>query len=651
MLVPRRRLSFIAAACLLAGLLVAGVLVFVGHMHRTLSGAAGQVAASHRIPYSLALFRPATGTGFALLRAKADLRSAAVLAGDVYASGPGELLAFGGDGVEKQVWRPGLELPGAALGPVTAVRLRGAARAQLALGTAGAGVLVIDTANGQVAQMLPRDSKWRDVTALAALPDGELILGTRRGGVLDFDGETLSVYRPELVNVAVTALLATADGLWVGTQNDGVYLVGGGTARHFSDALPDLHIETLAEGGGRVFAGTPDGVAEFEAGQPERTLAEGVFVHALWSDGRTLSVAALEGGTVEVPLGAVRGMRTAASGAGSATDGRTQQFLRVGSDEDLYAVRADGVYRRRGAGWARVLAPSEATLADRNVSALAFAPDGRLWVGYFDRGLDVLDPVGGRAQHMENDRLFCVNRIEVDPRRETMAVATANGLVLFDRAGAPRQVLGRRDGLISEHVTDVAFEGDTMTVATAAGLSFVGPDGVESLYAFEGLVNNHVYAVAVAPEGGQLVAGTLGGLSLLEHGAVWRNVTTANSGLRHNWITAVLPLPRFAGGGYLLGTYGGGLMRMSPAGEFPAMDGAETNGVISPNAVLATETHVYAGSMGDGLWVYGRESQRWQRVTAGLPSLNVTALAARNGELYVGTDNGVVHVPEARLPV
>jgi ligand-binding sensor domain-containing protein len=40
---------------------------------------------------------------------------------------------------------------------------------------------------------------------------------------------------------------------------------------------------------------------------------------------------------------------------------------------------------------------------------------------------------------------------------------------------------------------------------------------------------------------------------------------------------------------------------------------------------------------------------RWKTVTAGLPSLNVTALAIRNGVVYVGTENGLVKIDEGKL--
>jgi hypothetical protein len=37
-------------------------------------------------------------------------------------------------------------------------------------------------------------------------------------------------------------------------------------------------------------------------------------------------------------------------------------------------------------------------------------------------------------------------------------------------------------------------------------------------------------------------------------------------------------------------------------------------------------------------------------LTDGLPSLNVTALAASSDTVYIGTDNGIVQMPIERLP-
>ncbi len=72
------------------------------------------------------------------------------------------------------------------------------------------------------------------------------------------------------------------------------------------------------------------------------------------------------------------------------------------------------------------------------------------------------------------------------------------------------------------------------------GVSFIDASGINSVYAFQGLVNNHVYALAA--DGRRTLAGTLGGLSILEGAAVRVSYTTSNSGLKHNWITAIVPV-------------------------------------------------------------------------------------------------------------
>ena len=57
------------------------------------------------------------------------------------------------------------------------------------------------------------------------------------------------------------------------------------------------------------------------------------------------------------------------------------------------------------------------------------------------RGLQILDANGDRGQHLEDDHLFCVNRIAHDSARGVSAVATANGLVMFDAATSRRRVI------------------------------------------------------------------------------------------------------------------------------------------------------------------------------------------------------------------
>src|SRR5262249_50384824 len=143
----------------------------------------------------------------------------------------------------------------------------------------------------------------------------------------------------------------------------------------------------------------------------------------------------------------------------------------------------------------QVLAPAPATLKHRNIAALGADSVGRLWIGYFDRGLEI-QANGARVAEFEDDHLFCINRIAHGASGRLTGVGTANGLVLFDAAGRQQKILTQADGLIANQITDVLFRGDSIAAATPAGVSFIQPSGVESVYAFQGLVNNHVFALA-----------------------------------------------------------------------------------------------------------------------------------------------------------
>ena len=382
-------------------------------------------------------------------------------------------------------------------------------------------------------------------------------------------------------------------------------------------------------------------------------LAPGLFAHHLAVDGDTLLIATLDEGIHEVDLQPHHSPR------GPPVEPSLNGVSFFATEGKLLALSDGRLLRHENGAWPTILSPRPQTLADRNVTSLHLTQDGHLWIGYFDRGLDVLDLTTQRAQHVEDDHVFCVNRIVSDPLRQTVDVATANGLVLFDTTRSQpveKQVLLRKDGLISDQISDVAFTRDGMALATPAGLTFFTPQGAQSLYTFQGLVNNHVYALGAERGSGRLMAGTLGGISIVEDENVRQNITLKNSGLKRNWITAMVKVPRAdhsqteAADVWFVGTYGGGAVQMDSAGHVSELNGANHTAVINPNAMLLTTRWVLAGSLSDGLLVYNRATAHWTSITEGLPSRNVTALAENSGELYVGTENGIVKVAEARLP-
>src|SRR5208282_5642684 len=212
---------------------------------------------------------------------------------------------------------------------------------------------------------------------------------------------------------------------------------------------------------------------------------------------------------------------------------------------------------------------------------------------------------GELTTHIEDEHVFCVNRIVHDTQHGATHVATANGLVVFDGALHQREVLGRNEGVIADHVTDVALTPGGMTLATPAGITFLTPGGARSIYAFHGLVNNHVYTLGA--EGTRLLVGTLGGLSLLDQGQVLMNYTTANSGLKANWITALAQV----GDEWFVGSYGGGIFRFDAAGRCETFPDATGAFVVNPNAMLASGQRVYAGTLERGLYVYDHALGRW----------------------------------------
>jgi ligand-binding sensor domain-containing protein len=499
---------------------------------------------------------------------------------------------------------------------------------------------------------------------------GRLLLGTESAGVLAYDGQHLQAFHPSLVHLHVTALAGDAADLWVGTLDEGVVHWHAGQVERWNNeappanGLPDARVLAIEVSGDLAFVGTPMGVAEFRAGRFDRVLAPGVFANTLLLRERDMLIGTFDEGVVRVPLEArpvrqatitrgltgvsVRRLFESGAGASAATPASAVFAL---TDSGLHQLSSEG-------SWATVIAPRVARqaesrqgqLTNANISALAVDPGGRLWVGYFDRGLDIVD--ADRVTHLEDDTLFCINRIVIDPSTRQVAVATANGLAMFDASGRLRQVLRKRDGLLADHVTDVRFipnataagtTAPTTVAATPAGLTFFDAGGTHSVSAFQGLVSNHVYAIGA--DGDALLAGTLGGLSVLSRGAVAASYTTANSRLKHNWITAIARV----GQAWFVGTYGAAVMRLTPSGGWEQFDDLKAAAVINPNAMLATTAHVYAGTLGSGLLVYDRDKGRWRTSSSGLPSMNVTALAASAGAIYIGTDNGLVRIAEEAI--
>jgi ligand-binding sensor domain-containing protein len=632
-----RRTVAAVLAVLLLGLTSAAIIVW--RAQRALRVATAEVQARESLAFTVRKLAP-VNSNFEWISAPKFFSGAAFFKGELYLCGAGGLSRYDNHGMLLKQYRPGLELPSTPLLRITTGVLRDAKEPELLMVTATEGVIAFNGIDFR--QILPRQTEGRSITSVLPLRSGQLLIGTRKLGVLVYDGQKLQQFHPALAGLHVTELAGSESDLWIGTQDQGVVHWQAGRVETFTEAegMPDPQVFSIALAGDKAYVGTAVGIAEFQSGRFVRVLAPGLFARALHVNGSTL-LAGTADALAEINLHPQRAP-SPEHGAQNVSD--VQQLVSDG--EALYAVTRSALYQKHSerGGWRRVLLPDNPQLSDRNVSALAIDSSNRLWVGYFDRGLDLVDFNGRSARHFEDDNIFCVNRVLPNAANGMVAVATANGLVLFDQSGRKQQVLGRADGLLSDHVTDAAIYGNGMVLATPAGITFLDGAGARSLYAFHGLVNNHVYAVAAA--GKEVVAGTLGGISVLENENVAVNYTVATRGLSHNWISAIVQ----DGDGWVIGIYGGGIVRLGADGRFESFDVATARFEVYPNSMLATGQHILAGTLGKGLYVYNRSSKHWSIISAGLPSLTVTALAAANGLVYVGTDNGLVRISEQNLP-
>ena len=640
-----------------AALCLSFALVVTWRVHRVLRQTSAAIEAEQSFEAEVSPLSLAAGSRFDWIAPPAVFSAGAVYQGRLYLCGPSGLYVYSDSGELFHVYRVGRQLPPAPLVSLATGSLTDSGRFELLIATSGAGVLAFDgahfrqilaLASGRPVEHGQRDPEANDITALLPLGSGRLLLGTGKRGLLVYDGRRIRYFHSTLRNLYITALAGSESDLWIGTFNQGLYHWKGGETTHLdeSQGLPDLHINAIALSSGAAYVATPVGIAEITLSGMQRVLAKGVFAQSVYSDGKSLTVGTIEQGILTIPLtspGQSRRPIAAAEPVPDEATGSIRQIFRSG--DSLYALAEDGLYERSGetTSWHKTLQPAPSMLTDRNISALAVDPGGRLWVGFFDRGLDIVSPSLDRASHVENSHIYCVNRIIPDPVHHTVNVATANGLAVFDSDGRERSLLNRSDGLIAEHVTDVALYRGGMAIATPAGLTFMDSTGAHSLYVFQGLVNNHVYALGA--RGNRLIAGTLGGVSILDSDSVTRNLTASIGGLRHNWITAVVPVDD----GWLVGTYGAGVQHLGSDNRFEPTEATLAGVEVNPNAMIVTPDHVLAGTLGRGMMVFNRKTSRWRTIDSGLPSLNVTAFAASGDTLYIGTDNGFVKIPEERL--
>jgi hypothetical protein len=307
----------------------------------------------------------------------------------------------------------------------------------------------------------------------------------------------------------------------------------------------------------------------------------------------------------------------------------------VAADDALFADTEDGLFGREAGGWRRARARPPALPAGfAHVSALSFLGT-RLVAGAFGGGLAVLDEPRREWRAVTGSAAWGVNALL--PAGGVLFVASLRGAARFDGVR-----LSPLDGPGAAFSLAATREG----VAIGYGQGVLLP-GSGLLSAFHGLPGNQALALAA---GDGLFVGTPSGLGVLDGRRVRWRATGSDGRLPHPWVQALL----LAEDGLYVGTYGGGIARRpsdrgAPDGTalepFPETEGMK----IAAGGLLEAGGRLYAGTEGRGLLRLRRDRSRFEPLALPLPSPRVTALAARAGELWVGTEEGLLRLPLGAL--
>jgi ligand-binding sensor domain-containing protein len=605
---------------------------------------------------------------------ESDLTSVAVFNSKLFiGSGSQGLIVFDGKRFERYRWTDR---------DAQAVTVLLEDRGRLLIGTFAGGLLEFD------------GGRFREIKISAASggergpingPADQVTLATARGAD---PRRTKSEQEGQRRLAGITRLIADGARLFVGTFADGLWVNDSDRWSHFTvvDGLPSNRVVGIVADGDQLIAATDFGLAVSGAGSPQRrfqTIATLPELSSAIRWGGDILLSKDDGEIFRLSLGSVPRAVTSMTGSGaslaapravpiSPVDWKRPESLSscqlasfvIGKKpmgETLMLMSGEGLWRlgwqdERLSGAPRVSRFGETpnisagALKSNVISALGFDDLGRLWVGSFRDGIDVIAPDGfldgRRVTHLESETVREINALVWDGRARRMLAGAAQGLISFDGSfGSER--LSRADGLLSNSVLGAAViqvgDRQAMALATSRGLSLGDAKRrFHGLTTVQGLPDNGVYSVLSHRE--FIYAGTRGGLAQIAGGRVVRVFKDSNSKLSHNWVTALCAVgPRL-----FVGSYGGGVFELTAAGELVSFASESGRQMVNQNAMASDGERLYVGAL-DGAWVLDLRSQKWTRLKDELPSSVVLSVAVDARRVYFGSTGGIARVEKAYL--
>jgi ligand-binding sensor domain-containing protein len=585
--------------------------------------------------------------GFSYYGFTEDVKDMELFAGHQYAATAGGLVVLDDRG---RVTARYTTLDGLPSNDLTALTTF---KEQLYIGTVHGGLLSYDgRAFTQYRFLQP---KAHYVTSLMA-EDNRLFVGTFDNGLFEYDGHQfrhiLSSGSPQ-----VTSIFTRHPEIYVGTFAQGLFVWRDGRWSQFTkkDGLPSDRITAVLEHEDRILVSTDMGVVQIVQSviTPFAPISN---IATLVRFREKIYAGLVTGQVVQLPESSGRPIPQVPLSPFMLPDNAANSALVDGVDR-LWMCTSRGIYYTLSPGMEPVKRFDQTTagfqLSAAHISALAMDWRGRLWIGYFDRGMDIVAPnEPKRIAHIEDSMIREINDIDPDENTRRMLIATSRGLVAIDES-MRRQSYTEADGLISNSVShvlpipaDLIFprpderpaQESALVVTTGKGLSVYADNVCRSLNAFHGLASNHLYTSARV--GDKVFIGSLNGLNELEGLRVVRTFQTSNSKLSHNWVSALA----VAGNTLYIGTYGGGVDAILPSGEMIGFANLIGTFSVNPNAMHVSGDRLYVGTLEQGVWILDIQNNRWSHVSQGLGSANVTAIAGDANALYVGTDHGLTRI-------
>ena len=492
----------------------------------------------------------------------------------------------------------------------------------------------------------------QDVTAIVQDNEGFMWFGTE-DGLNRFDGYEFRQLRHErgdeetLPNGWVSSLVATEDGLWIGTDGGGVVFRDAKTGKLSAPAqlssAPDLQrIRAMSRDRlGRLWIASRDaGIAIFDSrkGDLRRLRYSPTEANSL-SDDNVFSMVHLRNG--DTLLGTARGLdRLSAANLDVSRLALPPELVPHGqplrvralteSPDGMLWVGTDGGLGRfdaRSGHWRayRQTPGSSTALPDNRVQSLLIDSQGRLWVGMID-GLSWFDPAAESFSSYHHDD------------SELRSLPDDYIVSLFEDRGGSLWIGTKSGGLAKWNPRTWSF-------------------GHFRASAEEGFSDRNITSFA-EDRLGRLWIGTFGaGVNLLDRVSARVTPVRHANGVRGSLSDdRVMAMLEGSDGAVWVGTMGGGLNRVDPAtlkSESFAHDPAVPTSLGAPGvmSLLEIDSQLWVGTFGGGISRFDARTRRFENLRPGpedglhLSNGRVTTMARdRSGHIWIGTDGGGLNV-------